>query len=104
MWSPYMEGKLMIKQIVTTVISCLWLTWCGVGWAQQCTQAQLHDEFLLDPTARNYVTCATDGNLEGQNVSDVCVLDLFNSPCTASACKVENVLTREQIYETIIDA
>jgi len=81
------------------------LIWGRVGWAQQCTQQQLHDEFFQDSTSRNYVSCASDGNLAGPNVSDQCVLNLFNAPCTNnSACKVPNILTREQIYQTLIDA
>jgi len=81
------------------------LMWGRLGWAQQCTQSQLHDEYFLDPTARDYVSCAGDGNLAGANVNDQCVLDRFNQPCTNNAaCKTDNILTREQIYETIIDA
>jgi hypothetical protein len=84
------------------LLLALWATYAG---AQQCTQQQLHDEYFLDTTARNYVSCASDGNLAGPNVSDPCVLDKFNAPCVGTAsCKVDNILTREQIYESIIDS
>lgn len=73
--------------------------------AQTCQQAVLNTEFLTDPTARGYVSCATDGNLSGPNVSDQCVLNFFNALCTDNAaCKVDNVLTREAILETLIDS
>lgn len=70
--------------------------------AQQCTPQQLHDEFFLDTTARTYVTCASDGNLAGPNVSDTCVLSKFNANCTDNAaCKVDQTVTREQVWEVI---
>jgi len=92
------------QHVLVAVVALLLAAWVGVASAQQCTQTQLHDEFFLDSTGRNYASCATDGNLAGVNVSDQCVLGLFNAPCTATACKVDNILTREQIYQTIIDA
>jgi len=64
------------------------------GGAQQCTQTQLNTEFTTDPTARTYATC----------VDDVCVLDKFNAVCTDATCKVDNVLSREVILETIINS
>jgi hypothetical protein len=72
------------------------LLYAAYGQAQECTQAELSAEFSTDPTARGYATC-TD---------DPCYLDKLNEPCIGNAnCnKVENVLTREQIYQTIIDA
>jgi hypothetical protein len=77
----------------------------AVVQAQGCTNPALHDEFFTDVTGRGYVTCATDANLAGPNVSDTCVLGLFNAACTNHAsCKADNILTREQIYETIIDS
>jgi hypothetical protein len=75
----------------------------SVLYAQSCQESVLHNEFFTDPTTRNYVSCASDGDLAGPNVSDTCVLNFFNAPCTVAACKVDNILTREQIYETIID-
>jgi hypothetical protein len=84
------------------VLLCLWASYAK---AQQCTQPQLNTEFTTDPTARNYVSCATDGIITGPTTSDACVLTFFNQPCTNNAaCKIDNILTREQIYETIIDA
>jgi hypothetical protein len=82
----------------------LGLLWGGAASAQQCTQSQLNTEFMTDPTARTYQACAADGNLAGPNVDDACVLQRFNTPCTDNAaCKVPNMLTREQILQTIID-
>jgi len=92
----------MYPLVAVFLLLLLWFP--ATGGAQTCQESQLHDEFYLDPTARNYASCATDGNIGGANVSDQCVLGLFNSPCTATACKVDNILTREQIYQTIIDA
>lgn len=77
------------------------LLWTSYAQAQQCTQQQLHDEFFGDPTSRNYASCATDGNLAGPNVSDQCVLNLFNTPCTVAACKVDQTVTREAVWEVI---
>jgi hypothetical protein len=77
----------------------------SILYAQSCTQTTLHDEFFQDPTTRNYVSCATDGDLAGVNVSDSCVLNFFNAPCTNNAgCKVANILSREVLYLTIIDS
>jgi hypothetical protein len=92
------------QRVLVAIVGLLLAGWVGVASAQQCTQQQLHDEYFLDPTARNYVSCASDGNLAGANVSDVCVLNIFNAQCTVAACKVDNILTREQIYQTLIDA
>jgi hypothetical protein len=87
------------------MVGLLLAGWVGVASAQQCTQTQLHDEFFLDTTSRNYVSCTTDGNLAGANVSDTCVLGFFNAPCTNNAaCKVPNIMTREEILQKIIDA
>jgi hypothetical protein len=86
------------------VFVCVFLGIPVLGSAQPCTQAPLNTEFLTDPTGRVYTTCATDGNLSGVNVNDVCVLDKFNAVCTDAACKVDNVLTREVIIETIINS
>lgn len=70
--------------------------------AQQCTQAQLNTEFMTDPTTRGYVSCASDANLAGLNVKDDCVLAKFNAPCTNNAaCKVDQVITKERIWEVI---
>jgi len=72
------------------------------AWAQQCTQAQLNTEFTTDPTVRGYAGCAGVGGLAGVNVNDQCILDLFNAPCTNNAaCKVDVVVSREQLYEVI---
>jgi hypothetical protein len=59
--------------------------------AQQCSQAQLNTEFTTDPTARTYTSCS----------DDQCVLDKFNAPCTDVACKVDQIVSREKIYESI---
>jgi hypothetical protein len=96
-----MEEKLWFLAVVLLVFT-LWLP--GTGDAQQCTQQQLHDEFFLDSTTRNYVSCASDGNLAGPTTSDQCVLNLFNGPCTAAACKVDNVMTTAAIMETIVNS
>jgi hypothetical protein len=99
--------KDLVKTCLVVTMVSLWtsLVSLGVVHAQSCGQTELNQEFLQDPTARNYVSCASDGNLTGANVSDQCVLDFFNAPCTNHAsCKVANILTREQIYATIIDA
>lgn len=71
------------------------LSWVGVvlllplvALAQQCTEAQLASEFSTDPTGRTYATC-TD---------DTCVLTKFNAPCLDAACKVDQVVSREQVY------
>lgn len=67
---------------------------------QQCTQQQLNSEFTVDPTARAYNTCT--GFPSGD---DQCVLDKFNAPCiNNTACKVDNILTLENIFQTIIDS
>jgi len=108
-----LKGKRLINQRFKPKIGLAWwlillaLLLCGrIGWAQQCTQQQLHDEYFLDPTARGYSTCSTNGDLaDPATTSDVCVQDKMNAPCTNNAaCKVPNILTREQIYQTIIDA
>ena len=78
--------------------------WASYSHAQGCSQAQLNQEFTGDPTARGYATCASDGVVTGPNNNDQCTLDKFNSPCIDNAaCKVPNILTREQILQTIID-
>jgi hypothetical protein len=59
--------------------------------AQSCTQAQLNVEFSTDPTARTYATCT----------NAQCVLDKFNAPCTDAACKADQTITREHLYEVI---
>ena len=70
--------------------------------AQGCPQQPLHDEFFTDPTARGYSTCASDGDLAGLNVDDVCVQGKLNAPCTGnSLCKVDQTVTRETIWEAI---
>jgi hypothetical protein len=98
-----MKGKYLIKQ---TVVLTFMLLLPVAAQAQNCSQSQLHDEFFLDQTQRGYVTCSSDGDLANPNTtSDVCVEQKFNAPCTNNAnCKVDNILTREQIYQTIIDA
>jgi hypothetical protein len=75
----------------------------AIGDTQSCSQSTLNSEFMTDPTTRNYVSCASDGNLANPaTTSDTCVLGLFNSPCTAAACKVDNVMTTAAIMETIV--
>jgi hypothetical protein len=89
--------------MVVEITFYLWVASVGVAWGQQCTQQQLHDEFFLDSTTRNYVSCASDGNLAGTTTSDQCILNLFNAPCTNSpACKTDNVMTTAAIMETIV--
>jgi hypothetical protein len=90
--------------VVVVITFCLWVVSAGGVWGQQCTQQQLHDEFFLDTTTRNYVTCASDGNLANPaTTSDTCVLDKFNAPCTNNAnCKADNVMTTAAIMETIV--
>jgi hypothetical protein len=94
------------KQLVVAITFCLWVVSVSVVWGQQCTQQQLHDEFFLDNTIRNYVSCASDGNLANPaTTSDTCVLGKFNAPCTNNAnCKVDNILTTAAIMETIVVA
>lgn len=75
--------------------------WAPYSHAQQCTQTQLNTEFMTDPTVRGYTSCASDGNLAGVKVSDQCVLDKFNAACSDNACKVDQVVTREKVYEVI---
>jgi hypothetical protein len=75
------------------LLLCLICGWATLASAQQCTQAQLNVEFTTDPTNRTYASCAP-GN-------DQCVLDKFNAPCTDAACKVDQVVTREHVYEVI---
>lgn len=75
--------------------------WAAYAHAQQCTQTQLNTEFMTDPTNRVYGGCASDGNLAGANVSDQCVLDKFNAACSDNACKADQVVTRERVYEII---
>jgi hypothetical protein len=97
------EGMYFLVMVL--LMFTLWLP--GTGEAQQCTQQQLHDEFFLDATItqRNYVSCASDGNLAGPTTSDQCVLNLFNAPCTNNAnCKAENVMTSAAIMETIVNS
>lgn len=80
----------------------LWALWSTYAHAQQCAQAPLNTEFMTDPTSRNYVSCASDGDLGGTQVSDTCVLTLFNAPCSGHpACKVDQTVTRETIWEVI---
>lgn len=76
----------------------------STSWAQQCTQSQLNTEFLTDPTNRGYATCAPPGDLTGTNTNDQCVLDKFNASCTDPTCKVDQVITREQVYDSIVPA
>ena len=79
--------------------------WASYSHAQGCQQATLQTEFFTDPTQRQYVACATDGDLAGPNVDDNCVLQRFNALCTNNAnCKTDNVLSREVFLETIIDS
>jgi hypothetical protein len=80
----------------TWLVSLLGVLLCGsLVWAQQCTQSQLNTELTTDPTQRTYTTCT----------NDQCYLDKFNDPCTNNAaCKVPNVMTREEILQKIIDA
>ena len=93
------------QRVLVAIVGILLAAWVGVASAQTCQESQLHDEFFLDSTSRNYASCATDGNLAGANVSDQCVLGLFNQPCTNNAaCKVPNIMTREEILQKIIDA
>lgn len=79
--------------------------WASYSQAQTCTQQSLHAEFYEDVTQRGYSTCSTDGDLSNSGTtSDTCVLDRFNAPCTNHAnCKVPNILSREDILQTIID-
>jgi hypothetical protein len=87
------------------VLAFVLLLCASFASAQQCTQAVLNTEFMTDPTQRAYSTCASDGNLAGTTTNDSCVLAKFNEPCTNNAaCKVDNVLSREAIMETIIDS
>jgi len=92
----------MLRYHLVLLLGCLALP--VLASAQQCTQQQLNTEFMTDPTVRQYVACASDGNLAGVNVDDSCVLTRFNAPCTDASCKVANILTREVLYETIIDS
>lgn len=63
------------------------------AWAQDCAQSQLSAEFATDPTGRTYASCPA-GN-------DACVLEKFNQPCTDAACKIDQVITRDKLYEVI---
>jgi hypothetical protein len=65
----------------------------ALAWAQQCTENQLQTEFTTDPTARGYATCAA--------TDDQCVLTRFNAPCGDPACKVDQTVTRDQIWAVI---
>ena len=78
------------------------LLWASYSHAQQCSQSQLNQEFTTDPTHRGYVDCASDGVVTGPNNNDNCTLQKFNELCTDAACKVANILSREQILQTII--
>jgi hypothetical protein len=69
------------------LLLCPALTWAA------CTQAQLNTEFTTDPTTRAYSACAP-GN-------DQCVLEKFNAPCTHAACKQDQTVSREALYEAI---
>lgn len=62
----------------------------ALAGAQQCTQGDLNVELTTDPTGQGYSTCAA--------TNDACVLAKLNAPCTASACQVAQVITREQLY------
>lgn len=74
--------------------------------AQQCTQTQLNGEFMTDPTQRGYKACSTNQDLSNAvTTNDQCVLAKFNAPCTDhAACKVDNVMTKEQVMETLVDS
>jgi hypothetical protein len=88
---------------VALLVFALWFP--GTANAQTCGQSQLHDEFFLDNTIRDYVSCSSDRNLANPaTTSDTCVLDKFNAPCVNHAnCKVDNILTTAAIMETIVD-
>lgn len=82
----------------TLLLLALWATY---SHAQQCTQAQLNQEFVGDITARGYSACASDGVVTGPNNDDTCTLQKFNQPCQDPLCKVDQVITKEHLYEVI---
>lgn len=96
-----------MKEKMYPLVAALLLLFLGIPamvGAQSCGQSALNQEFTSDPTARDYASCASDGVVTGPNNNDQCTLDLFNQPCTNHAsCKVANILSREQILQTIID-
>ena len=75
--------------------------WATYSHAQSCSQAQLNQEFTGDPTARGYTTCASDGVVTGPNNDDNCTLQKFNAPCQDALCKVDQVITKEHLYEVL---
>lgn len=80
----------------------LLLVWVQGSPAQDCGESALHTEFTTDPTARTYASCASDGVVTGPNNNDACTLEKFNQLCTNNpACKVDNTVTREAIWEVI---
>lgn len=78
------------------VLVLLLLLFPAMSYSQQCTQNQLSTEFVSDPTGRGYPTCAPE--------DDQCVLVRFNSPCADQNCKIEQVITKEALYEVIDSA